>query len=255
MGRRRGTLTLRREDGRVVCETCTVADTTLRRLRGLLGRSGLRGGEGIVLRPAWSIHTAFMRFPIDVVFLDPDQTVIQIFPELRPWRTASIRGAREIVELAAGECHRRGLEVGDRVAWASVADERGDWAPPPNLHGTDVRGVVVVSRDRRFQKLVRFVLDRHGIEAEVATGQDLVEVIEQRDANVVVLDASESLLEAGRAVAAAKALHPRVEIIVVAENTAKTARPDFVVYDKWEETDGVVEQIASALGMVAFAEQ
>ena len=63
-----------------------------------------------------------MRFPIDVVFLDPDLTVIHIVHELRPWRTATYREAREIVELAAGECERRGLEVGDQVAWASVAD-------------------------------------------------------------------------------------------------------------------------------------
>jgi len=254
VARRSGTLTLRRDDGRVICESVRVADTYLRRLRGLLGRR-LREDEGLVLRPAWSIHTHFMRYPIDVVFLDPDQTVVQIEREVRPWRTASCRAAREVVELRAGECERRGLDVGNQVAWASVADERGDWAPPPNLHGTDVRGVVVVSPDRRFQKLVRFVLERHGIEAEVATGHDLVAVIEQKDAEVVVLDASESLLEAGRAVAAAKALHPKVEIVVVAENAGTTARPDFVVYDKWEGMDGVVEHVASALGLVAYADQ
>ncbi|HXF97688.1 MAG TPA: DUF192 domain-containing protein, partial [Gaiellaceae bacterium] len=113
------TLTLRREDGRIVCERVVVADRATRRMRGLLGRRYLREGEGMVLRPAWSIHTAFMRFPIDVVFLDADQVVIKIEPNVRPWRTVSCRGAREVVELAAGECKRRGLEVGDRVAWAS----------------------------------------------------------------------------------------------------------------------------------------
>ena len=69
-------LTLRREDGRVVAESVTVADSTMRRLRGLLGKRDLPSGYGVLLRPAWSIHTAFMRFPIDVVFLDPDQVVI-----------------------------------------------------------------------------------------------------------------------------------------------------------------------------------
>ncbi|TMM01807.1 MAG: hypothetical protein E6G02_12215 [Actinobacteria bacterium] len=68
-----GALVLRREDdGQVVCERCTVADTTLRRLRGLIGRRELNPGDGIVLRPGWSIHTAFMLFPIDVAFVDAE---------------------------------------------------------------------------------------------------------------------------------------------------------------------------------------
>ena len=122
------TLTLRREDGRIVCERVVVADRAHRRMRGLLGRKYLRQGEGMVLRPGWSIHTAFMRFPIDAIFLDADQVVIRVEHEVGPWRTVSCRGAREVVEMAAGECRRRGLEVGDRVAWASrsAADARAE---------------------------------------------------------------------------------------------------------------------------------
>ena len=67
-------LTLRREDGRIVCESVRVADTIARRMRGLLGRKDLPSDEGILLRPAWSIHTAFMRFPIDAVFIDPSRS-------------------------------------------------------------------------------------------------------------------------------------------------------------------------------------
>ena len=62
--------TLRRDDGTIVCERCTVAENPLTRLRGLLGRDGLEPGEGLLLRPASAVHTYFMRFPIDVVFLD-----------------------------------------------------------------------------------------------------------------------------------------------------------------------------------------
>jgi len=61
---------LANDDGTVVCERCLLAETPLARLRGLLGRSGLSSGEGLLLRPAGSIHTAFMRFTIDAVFLD-----------------------------------------------------------------------------------------------------------------------------------------------------------------------------------------
>ncbi len=65
---------------------------------------------------------------------------------------------------------------------------------------------------------MRFLLDRHGIKADASGSADLVAVIEQKRADVVILDASGSLLAAAREAAAAKALHPRVEIVVVAEN-------------------------------------
>ena len=85
------TLTLRREDGRIVCERVVVADRAHRRMRGLMGRKYLRQGEGMVLRPGWSIHTAFMRFPIDVVFLEWDLTVMDVVEGLKPWRAAGRR--------------------------------------------------------------------------------------------------------------------------------------------------------------------
>ena len=96
-------LTLRREDGRVVAESVTVADSTMRRLRGLLGKKDLLSGHGVLLRPAWSIHTAFMRFPIDVV------------PALRPWRTATRFRAKAVLELPAGEAERLALRTGERL--------------------------------------------------------------------------------------------------------------------------------------------
>ena len=104
-----------REDGRVVCEHLLVAARPLRRMRGLLGRRSLGSDEGILLRPAGSVHTFFMRFPIDVVFLDREQVVVGIEPSLPPWKTSGRRGAKTVVELAAGECARRGVQVGDRL--------------------------------------------------------------------------------------------------------------------------------------------
>ncbi len=103
------------EDGRVVCERCVRAYSMLRRMKGLLGRRELPPGEGIHLRPAGSVHMFFMRFPIDVVFLDRDLRVVGIRHGLRPWRVAAKRGAKSALELAAGEAERRGVRVGDRV--------------------------------------------------------------------------------------------------------------------------------------------
>ena len=105
------------QERRVVCERCDVADTILTRMRGLLGRRGLPRGQGLLIEPTWSVHTWFMRFPIDVVFLDRDLTVLELRKDLRPWRAAARFRARSALELASGECDRLRLEVGDRLAF------------------------------------------------------------------------------------------------------------------------------------------
>jgi uncharacterized protein len=111
--------TLRRDDGTIVCERCTVAESPLTRLRGLLGRDGLEPGEGLLLRPASAVHTYFMRFPIDVVFLDRALVVLGISGGVDPWRATSQRGAKAVLELPAGESSRRGLSVGDQLTLAA----------------------------------------------------------------------------------------------------------------------------------------
>ena len=99
-----------------VCERCVVADRPLTRMRGLLGRSHLPAGEGVWLAPAGSIHTHFMRFAIDAVFLDAELRVLDVRSGLRPWRMARRRGAKSVLELRAGEAERRGIAVGDVLA-------------------------------------------------------------------------------------------------------------------------------------------
>jgi uncharacterized membrane protein (UPF0127 family) len=101
--------------GTALCEG-VLADRPLSRMRGLLGRDSLPAGEGMLLRPAPSIHTAFMRFPIDALFLDSNLTVLGIEAEMRPWRVASRRRARAVLELAAGESGRLGVRIGDRLS-------------------------------------------------------------------------------------------------------------------------------------------
>jgi uncharacterized membrane protein (UPF0127 family) len=104
-----------KEGGGVICERCTVAASAPTRMKGLLGRSSIDSGEGLLLRPAGSVHTAFMRFPIDVVFLDRELRVVGIRAGLRPWRAAAWRRARAVVELRAGECKRRGIQPGQQL--------------------------------------------------------------------------------------------------------------------------------------------
>ena len=108
-------VTLKRENGDVVCDRCVVAASPFSRMKGLLGRSELRPGEGLLLRPASAIHTFFMRFPIDAVFLDRDWRVVGVAGDVAPWRTAGRKGAKAVLELSAGESARRGVRPGDRL--------------------------------------------------------------------------------------------------------------------------------------------
>src|SRR3954468_14189344 len=105
----------------VVCKRCEVADGPLTRLRGLMGRRVLPRGHGLLLKPAPSIHTFFMRFPIDAVFLDGDMSVVSVRPELAPWRMAGQRGARAVLELPPGEARGVAIIEGTRL---EVAAER-----------------------------------------------------------------------------------------------------------------------------------
>lgn len=95
----------------MLCARCALAVTPWTRLRGLLGRASLAQDEGMLFRPAASIHMFFMRFAIDAVFCDRELRVLRVVRGLRPWRTAGARGAKVVVELAEGAA--TGVHPGD----------------------------------------------------------------------------------------------------------------------------------------------
>ena len=108
----------------VVASAVEVANTRATRRRGLLGRDALDLAAALVITPCCSIHTAFMRFPIDVAFVDREGTVMRIVPDLEPWRMAIAVRAHAVVEFAGGCLSRRDLQVGDRLYFSSTpADE------------------------------------------------------------------------------------------------------------------------------------
>jgi uncharacterized protein len=244
---RKGTLTLRREDGRIVCERVLVADTTGRRMRGLLGRRRLPVGEGLLLRPAWSIHTAFMQFPIDVVFVDHDQVVIRIRPSLKPFKTASCRGAREVVELAAGECERRGLDVGDRVAWASqTGDDESPLTVPAASRGLGAvpDGIILATADPRFAKVAEFIVAGRDIGGCTRVKpDDLAGMLERTKAQALLLDAGDDLAQALRLSNTIRSRRPDVSIVIVGDAAADRSPQELVVYDKWEQLDEAIDAL------------
>jgi uncharacterized protein len=92
-----------RARGAVVADKVTKADDPASRSRGLLGRSSMEPGEGLWIVPCPMIHTFFMKFAIDVLFLDSSQRVVRVIEDLKPWRLSPwVWRARSVLELPGG---------------------------------------------------------------------------------------------------------------------------------------------------------
>ncbi|MBJ7593441.1 MAG: DUF192 domain-containing protein [Candidatus Dormibacteraeota bacterium] len=104
---------LETETGTIVAEHVEVANTLWSRFMGLMFRSELPAGHGLAIRPCNSIHMFFMRFALDVVFVDGDGRVVRVLDSIRPWRPSSlVRGAKAAIELPAGTAARSGIAAG-----------------------------------------------------------------------------------------------------------------------------------------------
>ena len=102
--------------GADLAERARWADRFWFRLRGLLRRKSLPQGEGVVVVPCSSVHTFFLPFPIDIVYLDGERTVVKTVSDLKPFRAcAGGRGAQYAVEVPAGTVRESGTSVGDRL--------------------------------------------------------------------------------------------------------------------------------------------
>jgi uncharacterized membrane protein (UPF0127 family) len=119
--------------GTVVAEEVSVARSFWSRFKGLMLRSGLPDDQGLLIVPSGSVHTAFMRFPIDVIFLDRDLNVVKVAEDLKPYRLAFSKG-HSCLELAAGGARRSGIEEGDRL----VVDDQAGTATEHNLTAVGV---------------------------------------------------------------------------------------------------------------------
>lgn len=101
--------------GRVVVPDLEVAVESATRKKGLLGRDGLSEGAGLVIAPTNAVHTFFMRFPIDIVFVSRAGEILKISAAVPAWRMAAAFRGYAVVELAAGGADRAGLTRGDHV--------------------------------------------------------------------------------------------------------------------------------------------
>lgn len=103
--------------GTPIAVNVEVATNVWDRFRGLMLRSHFPEGSGLVIDRCSSIHMFFMRFPIDVLYLDRDDRVVRIQEHVKPWRIGPLwtKNARCVVELPAGTVARTNTNVGDRI--------------------------------------------------------------------------------------------------------------------------------------------
>jgi uncharacterized protein len=258
--------------GNVACERVLIADTALPRMRGLLGRRSLTPGDGVLLQPAPSIHTAFMRFEFDAVFLDGSLRVVRAVERLKPWRAVAARHAQSVLELAAGEVARRGIEVGDQIVVSDpepemVPDDRPQGArddlPGPALDESepsiwDARigltdapapqlavgpRVLLVGRDRRFRSVAAALLHGRGYSVSVAERIAGLSDLAARDRiDVVVIDAGDQPRLAALEAARLEALHPSVGFVLVSDGAAHDL-PAAPVVPKWGSFEALYDAI------------
>lgn len=104
----------------VVAENVFLADSLFRRIKGLLGRTTFDKGQALIIKPCNSIHTFFMRFPIDVLFVDKNNKIIQAIPGVRPFKLTKIYfQANSVIELPPGTIKDSLTGLGDTLVLMS----------------------------------------------------------------------------------------------------------------------------------------
>ena len=112
------------ERGSVLGEAIEVASTSIQKAKGLLGRDCLDDGQGLLFKPAASLHTFFMQFPIDIIFADKSGKVLKIASAVRPFKlVAAPLRATYALELPMGAIDRSMTRVGDHLSLVEAAYE------------------------------------------------------------------------------------------------------------------------------------
>jgi len=106
--------------GTVLATALETADSGPKRNKGLLGRAGLAEGGGLWIVPCESVHTFFMKFAIDLVYLDKKNRVKKVRSAVGPWRLSACLSAHSILELPAGTILATETQAGDLVEFSAT---------------------------------------------------------------------------------------------------------------------------------------
>lgn len=109
----------------VLADRVEVADRGAKRSKGLLGRNGLGSGEGLWIVPCEAVHTFFMRFPIDLIYVDSQKRVKKVRSGVPPWRMSACFSAHSVIELPSGTIRTTQTKAGDNLKFspADLLDE------------------------------------------------------------------------------------------------------------------------------------
>lgn len=111
-----------------------VADSPSKRNKGLLGRDRLSPGEGLWIIPCESVHTFWMRFPIDLVYLDSKNGIRKLRSEVPPWRISACLRAHSVLELPAGTIRNTRTEPGDTLEFSPASTSGNPSSDPSALN-------------------------------------------------------------------------------------------------------------------------
>ena len=114
---------LNRTRGTILATNLEVAGSGERRRKGLLGRDGLEPGTGLWIIPCESVHTFFMRFPIDLVYLDKEDRIRKVRGAVGAWRLSACLSAHSVLELPAGTIRRSETQRGDQLEFQPVSSD------------------------------------------------------------------------------------------------------------------------------------
>lgn len=110
---------INRSKNTVLADEVIIADTPFKRIRGLLGKKDFKPGQALILKPCNSIHTLFMRFPIDVLFVNCHNRVIKTYHTLKPWRVSGFFfNATFCIELPRRVLNNTQTRSGDLIEMA-----------------------------------------------------------------------------------------------------------------------------------------
>ena len=106
--------------GACIGESIAIADTSAARRTGLLKHSSLEAGSGLWILPCESVHMFFMKFAIDVIYVDRKRRVKKVVRNLRPWRASACLTAHSVLELPVGTIDATGTCPGDELEFAEL---------------------------------------------------------------------------------------------------------------------------------------
>jgi hypothetical protein len=107
----------------IVADAMEVAETASQKVKGLLGREGLEEGTGLLFKGAGSLHTLFMRFPIDIIYTDKQGKVVKTAIAVRPFKlVAAPLRCYYALELPAGAIAASNTQVGDQLEFADEVE-------------------------------------------------------------------------------------------------------------------------------------